>query len=221
MAFRMLDMEAACEALRQGRVIIYPTETFYGIGCDALNPDAVGAVYAAKHRPYRLPLPVILDDVRHLGRIAAHVYPTAERLMETFWPGPLSLIFPATPEVPDLLTAGSGRIAARLSSHTGAAALCRRAAMILTASSANISGALPVTRVAELDPALEPAVAGIYDAPPSPAGGVPSTIVDVLPDNSGQGALRILREGAVSRAMLLEAGFAVAASPHGETTSTA
>ena len=62
MSFPILDLNAACAALRGGAVVIYPTETFYGLGCDALNPDAIGAVYAAKRRPYGLPLPVIIGE---------------------------------------------------------------------------------------------------------------------------------------------------------------
>lgn len=214
MSFPALDLDAACSALRRGAVIVYPTETFYGLGCDALNPDAAGAVYAVKRRPYGLPLPVVIGERSQMARVAAHIYPAASRLMERFWPGPLSIIFPAAPEVPDLLTANTGRIAARLSSHPAAVALCRASGLVLTASSANISGRPPVMFPEELDADLAPGVAGVYDARPYPFGGEPSTIVDVLPGGrDGGGFLRVLREGAVNTETLREAGFEVAATP--------
>ncbi len=214
MSFPILDLDAACVALRGGSVVIYPTETFYGLGCDALNPDAVGAVYAVKRRPYGLPLPVVIGEKGQVERVAAHIYPAAERLMERFWPGPLSIILPASPEVPDLLTANTGRIAVRLSSHAGAAELCRCSGFVLTASSANISGRSPVMLKEELDPELAPGVAGLYDIPPRPLGGDPSTIVDVLPGGeAGDGVLRVLREGTVSIEALREAGFETVNAP--------
>ena len=111
MTFPTLTTETACAALHEGRVIIYPTETFYGLACNALNPDAVGCVYATKRRPYGLPLPVIVGELAQVSKVAAYIYPAAQKLMDYFWPGPLSIIFPASPHVPDLLTAGTGRIA--------------------------------------------------------------------------------------------------------------
>jgi L-threonylcarbamoyladenylate synthase len=192
--------------------VIFPTETFYGLGCDALNPDAVGAVYAAKRRPYRLPLPVVIGDTGQLDDIAARVSPAAQKLMDRFWPGPLSIIFPARPEVPDLLTAGTRRIAVRLSSHPAAAGLCRESHRVLISSSANISGIPPVSRPQDLDPALADKVGGIYDQPPAPAGGEPSTIVDVVPGPGGQGVIRLLRQGAITPDMLRAEHFAVIAS---------
>ena len=176
MSMPLLTLEEACAALHKGKVIIYPTETFYGLACNALNPDAVGRVYAVKSRPYGLPLPVVVGDTSQVAKVAAYVYPAAQKLMDLFWPGPLSIIFPAAPEVPDLLTAGTGRIAVRLSAHPGAVALCRESGLVLTASSANVSGQPPATMPNELDPQLKDGVAGLFNAPPYPEGGDPSTI---------------------------------------------
>lgn len=209
MTFPGLTTEAACIALHEGKVLIYPTETFYGLGCNALNPDAVGAVYTVKRRPYGLPLPVIVGDPAQVAKVAAYIYPAAQKLMDHFWPGPLSIIFPAASEVPDLLTAGTGRIAVRLSSHPGAVALCRESGLVLTASSANISGQPPVTTPDALDPQLAEGVAGLFNVPPYPEGGEPSTIVDVLPGKDEEGVIRLLRQGAVSLDALRDAGFDV------------
>lgn len=207
-SYTALDLHAACNALRDGSAVIFPTESFYALGCDALNPDAVGAVYAIKQRPYRLPLPVIIGDAAQLERITGDVPAVAEQLMRLFWPGPLSIIFRAAPEVPDLLTGGTGRVAVRLSPHPAAAALCRESGLVLSASSANISGQPPAARPEALDPLLRERVAGVYDAPPYPGGGEPSTIMDILSDG-GHGALRVLREGGVSVGALRAKGFDV------------
>ncbi len=72
MAYKTLDLQSACKALHAGEVVAFPTETFFGLGCDALNPDAVGSVYAMKQRPYGLPLPVILGDLADLDRVAVY-----------------------------------------------------------------------------------------------------------------------------------------------------
>ena len=208
MAYKALDLEAACEALRGGGIVAFSTETFYGLGCDALNPDAVGKVYAMKQRPYGLPLPVIIGDVKDLDRIVAQVPPLARTVMDTFWPGPLSIVFPASPEVPDLLTAGTNRVAVRFSPHPGCIALCRGSRRVITASSANISGNPPTASVEDIDPALGDELVGVFNAPPAPRGGKPSTIVDIVPHGAGE-AVRVLREGAVSVDSLKSAGLNV------------
>lgn len=208
MAYINLDLQAACAALREGRAVIFPTESFYALGCDALNPDAVGAVYAIKRRPYRLPLPAVIGDRTQLEMIVSEVTPLAVKLMDAFWPGPLSIIFPASPEVPDLLTGGTNRIAVRLSPHPAVTALCRESGLILSASSANISGQPPATRPEELDPLLFKDIAGVFDLPPLPGGEEPSTIVDILSDG-GEGTARVLREGGVSLEALRAGGFPV------------
>lgn len=207
-SYTALDLDAAVSALRSGEVVVFPTETFYGLGCNALNPDAVGAVYAMKRRPYGLPLPIVIGDSEQLALVTGVVAPVAEKLMAAFWPGPLSIIFPAAPDVPDLLTAGTGRVAVRFSPHPACGALCRASGFVLTASSANISGIDPVADPESLDPDLLPHLKGIYDVPPRPAGGEPSTIVDILSDGK-DGTVRVLREGAISVAALRAAGFDV------------
>jgi L-threonylcarbamoyladenylate synthase len=208
MAYRTLDLQSACEALKAGGIVAFPTETFYGLGCDALNPDAVGAVYAMKQRPYGLPLPVIIGESADLSRVAADVHPLARKLMDAYWPGPLSIIFEASKGVPDILTAGTGRIAVRCSPHPGSAALCRASRCVITASSANVSGNPPAAAPEELDPALGNRLAGVYVVPPPPGGGRPSTIVDILASGS-KSAVRVLRDGAIRPERLRSAGFTV------------
>lgn len=209
----MLDMEAAVELLRSGRVVVFPTETFFGVGCLATSPEAVSEVYRVKRRSHRLALPVIVGHVDQLAQVAAHAPQAAMQLARRFWPGPLSILLPAAPGVPEPLTGGTGRVAVRLTPHPVARELCLRAGGPLVASSANISGRPAVTRLADLDPELLAEVAGVLDLPPSPPGGLPSTLVEVLDGEPGrQGALprlRILRAGVVTASELRGAGYEV------------
>ncbi len=203
-----LTLDAACEALRAGKVIVFPTETFFGLGCDAMNPDAVGRVFSVKKRALTMPLPVVMAARSQLARVAARVPEAAAALMDRFWPGPLSIVLPAHDEVPDLLTANAGRIAVRLSPHPAVRELCAASEMVLVASSANVSGEASASRAEELSPGLLAGVAGLYVSGPAPEGRGPSTVVDVVQGRDGE-VVRILREGVIPRAAMEEAGFAV------------
>ena len=203
-----LSLDDACHALRHGKLVIFPTETFYGIGCNAMDPDAVGSIFSAKHRALSLPLPVVVYGREQLAEFVSVVSETASRLMDVFWPGPLSLVLPALDEVPDLLTANAGRVAVRCSPHPAVIALCETSGLVLVASSANISGNPPVSRAEELEPELVASAAGIFVAGPSPEGDLPSTVVDIQEGRDGS-IVRILRKGAVTEEQLREAGFMV------------
>ncbi|MDR2162070.1 MAG: threonylcarbamoyl-AMP synthase [Desulfovibrio sp.] len=205
---RLLSLESACEALRLGGLIIFPTETFYAVGCNALNPDAVGEVFSVKRRPLTLPLPLAVSRREQLALLVTDIPPAASLLMDRFWPGPLSLILPARDEVPDLLTAGVRRLAVRCSPHPAVIALCELSGLVLVASSANISGRRPVFAPETLDRDLLEGVAGVFVAGPPPAGDLPSTVADVLERREGP-VVRILREGAVPASAIAEAGFEV------------
>ena len=207
-----LSLEAACEAIARGKVVLFPTETFYGLGCDAMNPDAVGAVFSIKKRALSMPLPVVIGAREKLASVVAHVAPLAEELMDAFWPGPLSIVMPANPEVPDLLTANAGRIAVRFSPHQAVLLLCQATDKVLVASSANLSGAPSVARPQDIDPELLRNSAGIYAVGPEPAGGLPSTVVDVV-ESREKSYVRVLRHGAVSLHDLETAGFSVSDEP--------
>jgi L-threonylcarbamoyladenylate synthase len=205
---RLLSLESACEALRQGRLIVFPTETFYGIGCNAMNPDAVGAVFSVKRRDLSLPLPLAISRREQLESLVTEISPEAARLMGRFWPGPLSIVLPARDDVPDLLTANPRRLAVRCSSHPAVIALCELSGCVLVASSANISGNPPVCLPETLDAELTAGVAGVFVAGPVPAGGLPSTVVEVR--NQREGAvIRVLRAGAVPAEALLQTGLPV------------
>lgn len=187
--------------LRQGGVIIYPTETFFGIGCRVLDAAAVDRIYAVKSRSTQLPLPVLGDSLEQLALVAALPDAVAV-LLDRFWPGPLTLLVPAREEVPDAVTAGTGNIAVRISSHETARKLACAAGQPIVSSSANISRHSPVTQAADLSPELTSQVDGIVLSGRQPTGGLPSTIVEWH-----EGELVLRRRGAVSENALRAAGF--------------
>lgn len=209
----LLTLADAVRALKEGRVIIFPTETYYGLGCNAFDPDAVGKIFAIKSRPMNTPLPVVIGKREDLALLSLDVCPTAAKLMDHFWPGPLSIVLPALPTVPDLLTANAGRVAVRLSPHEATQALCRAAGMVLVASSANLSGDPPVSDMTALPEKLVSSVAGIYQQGPCPSGRSPSTVVDVTLGPGGP-EVRILRPGIITAESLQNAGFTVQVQEH-------
>lgn len=203
----------AATCIQQGGVCIFPTETFFGVGGLACDAAAVARVYQAKARPVHRPLPVIVADRTQLERIA-FVDTRLEPLMARFWPGPLAILLPARARVPMGITAGTGRIAVRISSHQVAHALALAVGEAIASSSANISGHTPVTRLADVDTVLLARVDGALDAcppdmphTPQPSGNVPSTLVEIV----GERTLRILRAGAITQDMLCETGYEVVA----------
>ena len=198
-----VDLKHAAELMLDGHPVIFPTETFFALGSRALDADAA-AVYRAKHRSTVRPLPLILGNWEQLDMVAK-VPDGFMPLLKRFWPGPLSVLFPARLRVPDILTGGTGRVAVRLSSHPVARALAEAVGEPITSSSANISGTPAVVSADQLDKELLVSVKGVLDEPPAPAGGLPSTLVELLED----GKLHILRSGAVTSAELIAAGFEV------------
>lgn len=203
-----LSFKNAVAALENLDVIIYPTETFYAIGGSTMSTQVVEKVYKIKERDKVLPLPVIIGDLSQLSMLTEQVCQYTERLITKFWPGPLTIIMPARKELPQLLTAGTGRVAVRFSSHCEAAQLAMDAGVPLISSSANISGQPPVTRPEDLDPELVKRVNGaVYSGGKEPRGGEASTIVELAHLNGNGKMLHILREGAISAATLIKMGF--------------
>jgi L-threonylcarbamoyladenylate synthase len=184
-------LDEAAAAIRGGGLVVYPTETVYGLGADALDPEAVEAVFDAKQRPRDKPLSFAFPDWE-AALDYVDVGETERAFMREFLPGPVTVVCEKTDDVPDALTAGSDRVGVRVPDHEVALALCERVAPI-TATSANISGTPSVTDPADFAPELLERVDAIVDAGETP-GGTGSTVVDVA---SGD----ILREGAVGDAV--------------------
>ncbi len=201
---RYLSMSEAVEAILSGKLIIYPTETFFGVGGLALAEKAIRGVYHAKWREPSEPLPVIIGHEDQLSLLVEQVPGELITLLRVLWPGPLTVIFPAKPEVPSVLTAGSGKVAVRLTSHPAARELCLHCGP-LTASSANIAGEPPPAEAGLISPQLLASCAGVLDAPPTPKGGRPSTLIEL----AAPGKLRLVRSGVVSPAILTQVGWEV------------
>lgn len=168
------DLDGAVSALRNGELVIYPTETVYGLGADALDPAAIERVFEAKARDRDRPVSMAVPTVG-----AALEYVRADDLtracMDAFLPGPVTVVVPKTDQVPDVLTAGRDRVGVRVPDHPVARSLLDRIAP-LTATSANVSGGSSVCDPAELDATLREAVATVLDDGRTPGGG--STVVD-------------------------------------------
>src|SRR5947209_8190054 len=148
------DLQTAAGFLRDGGLVAFPTETFYGLGANAFDPDAVSRVFRAKGRPANLPLLVLVDSTQMVRTVAADVPVRAERLMARHWPGPLTLVLPARPELPTALTAGTGTIGVRLSGHPLARALVWTAGLPVTAPSAKPHGAASPMTAGEAEAGL-------------------------------------------------------------------
>lgn len=204
-----LNLEKAISVLKDEGIIIYPTETFYGIGCKISSEKAISSIFQAKKRLLALPLPTIVSDLEQVyacTQVSKAMQEDVEELAKLFWAGPLTLLLPAKKNVSALLTGGTGKIAVRLSSHPAAVALARGVGEPIVSSSANISGKQPAACFEELDEELTKRVNGYINLAPKPKGGQASTIIDVLGDKK----IKILRDGAVSLEQLKEKGYQLA-----------
>lgn len=191
--------EKLCRAgqiLREGGLVAFPTETVYGLGGDALNPDSSRKIYAAKGRPSDNPLIVHIADWEALARIASEIPDVAVKLADAFWPGPLTMILRKSDAVPPATTGGLDTVAVRMPSHPVAQALIREAGGYVAAPSANTSGKPSPTLAAHVAEDMNGRIDMIIDG--GAVGiGLESTIVDltVVPP-------RILRPGYVTEEML-------------------
>jgi len=168
------DLTAAVAALRRGDLVVYPTETVYGLGADATDPEAVARVFDAKERARENPVSMALPEV---GAAPDYVrWTDRERAFcEAFLPGPVTVLLERTDRVPEVLVAGRDRVGIRVPDHDVARTLARRVGPV-TATSANLSGRPSARRLADLDPAIrERAV--VVDGGETP--GTESTVVDV------------------------------------------
>lgn len=197
--------------IRQGGLVAFPTETVYGLGCDALNPEAVARVFEAKQRPHFDPLIVHIADRATLESLTPFVSTRAHRLIDAFWPGPLTLVLPKRADVPDLVTAGLPTVAIRMPAHTVAQALIREAGVPIAAPSANPFGYVSPTCAQHVVEGLGDRVDLILDGGPCPIG-VESTIVSM-----GGAWPEFLRPGTVTLAALRKVIGPVVRTPASRT----
>ncbi len=186
------DIFAQCkDVLSSGGVIVYPTETFYGLGADPGNPTAIRKLFAIKGRQQDQPILLLIKDAGQVRNWAAEIPAKAEELMRRHWPGPLTLVFKAKGHVPPELTGGAGTIGLRVPGNALTVRLLAFLGTALTGTSANTSGGLSPRTAEEALEAVGSAVDLILDGGPT-SGGKPSTVVDASVE-----PFRIIREGAV------------------------
>ena len=182
----------AAALLRSGELVVFPTETVYGLGADALQTSAVERIFVAKGRPYSDPLIAHIADERDLEKVAVDIPSVARKLAQAFWPGPLTLILPAGPHIPRLVTAGLTTVAVRMPRHPVALALIRAAEVPIAAPSANRFMHVSPTTAQHALTDLCGRVPLILDGGPCEVG-VESTILDLCADIP-----TILRPGGIS-----------------------
>jgi tRNA threonylcarbamoyl adenosine modification protein (Sua5/YciO/YrdC/YwlC family) len=190
-------VEAAVDALQAGRLVVLPTDTVYGIAADAFAPEAVAALLAAKGRGRDMPVPVLVGSWRTLEGLVDELGPLGRRMVETFWPGPLTLIVRSAPSLAWDLGETRGTVAVRMPQQDVALKVLEQTGP-LAVSSANRSGMPPAVTAAEAEQQLGDSVSVYLDG--GPAGDpVPSTIVDLTGDHA-----RVLRVGALAVERLRE-----------------
>lgn len=168
----------AAALLRAGALVAFPTETVYGLGANALDAKAVAGIFRAKGRPAHNPLIVHIAGQEMRNRVVALWPPLAQRLADAFWPGPLTLVLPKNPAVPDEVTGGGPTVAVRWPAHPLAAELIRLTDLPLAAPSANRSSELSPTRAEHVQKSLSGRIDLILDGGPTTAG-IESTVLDL------------------------------------------
>jgi L-threonylcarbamoyladenylate synthase len=183
-------IEKALALLQKGELVAFPTDTVYGLAADVHNPQAIERLYLAKGRDASKAIAVLVGSTQALAQVAAPMPPTAQRLVETFWPGPLTVVIECRPDLPQNLSPRP-TIGVRMPDHPAALALLN-AAGPLAVTSANLSNAANTASAEEVLEQLGGRIALILDGGHTP-GGLPSTVVDCT-----QPELKILRPGPIS-----------------------
>ncbi|WP_231684260.1 L-threonylcarbamoyladenylate synthase [Phosphitispora fastidiosa] len=190
------NLEKAAQLLRGGGLVAFPTETVYGLGANALDPAAVSGIFAAKGRPCDNPLIVHISDVSQVYDLSDDITVPARRVMEVFWPGPLTVVLPRKSGVPDVVTAGLDTVAVRMPDHPAALGLISKAGIPVAAPSANSSGSPSPTTAGHVAEDLSGKIDAVVDGGPCRVG-VESTVIDMTLEPPV-----ILRPGGVTREQL-------------------
>lgn len=185
----------ALERLRADGLVAFPTDTVYGVGCQAFSANAIQAIYQAKRRPVEKAIPVLIGSGDDLEKVTSQIPPLASRLAARFWPGPLTLVLPKHPDLPAIISEGP-TVGVRVPDHPVARRLLQ-AAGPMAVTSANLSGQESPRTAQEVLRQLSGRIHLVLDGGETP-GGVPSTVVNPL-----GGDLVILRQGPISREEML------------------
>lgn len=189
-------IERAADLLRQGQLVVFPTDTVYGVGADTFSEAAIELLYRVKERALEKGIPILLADAEDLHKVARDVPASAQSLIERFWPGPLTLIVPRREKLPANISPNEN-IAVRIPDNENVRDLIRAAGGAVATTSANRSGDPPARSAMEALRALEGRVAAVVDGGEAQHG-VPSTVLDCTVDPP-----RVLRQGALSKAALV------------------
>lgn len=189
-------IDEAARLLRAGELVAIPTETVYGLAADAMNGEAVSSIYVAKGRPSDNPLIVHIADFKDWEPLVTHIPENARKLAEAYWPGPLTIILPASEKVPKVVTGGLSTVAVRFPSHPIAQAVILHSGCPLAAPSANRSGSPSPTNAQRVTEDMEGRIAAILDGGDCDVG-VESTVIDLCHTPP-----RLLRPGGITPEML-------------------
>lgn len=191
------SIRLAVDMLQRGGIVAYPTETFYALGVKFDLEESLKKLYKIKNRPLEKALPLIIGNTELLYLLTDSINATAISLMKKFWPGPLTLVFPAKGNLSNYITAGTYKIAVRIPGESFALRLAKRANFPITATSANTSGNPPAQEAKTVTYYFDDKIDLLVDGGHTP-GGSPSTIVDVTGDE-----IKILREAAIKKELFL------------------
>ena len=186
------QLPQVAQLLQQGQVVAIPTETVYGLAANALDPQAVRKIFAAKNRPADNPLIVHISKWEELTPLVATIPPAAQALADAFWPGPLTMVLPRSSAVPDVVTAGGNTVAVRLPAHPMARAIIAQCGLPLAAPSANRSGSPSPTTAAHVMADMDGIIPAVFDGGECDVG-VESTVVSLTGERP-----RLLRPGGIT-----------------------
>ena len=206
-------VQRAADLLRAGELVALPTETVYGLAANALNPGAVAKIFSVKGRPAGNPLIVHIASPVQAGACVSSWPPLAETLARAFWPGPLTLILPRSPAIPDAVTAGGSTVGLRWPSHPFIQAVLRECDFPLAAPSANLSNRISPTNANHVADQLGALIPLIVDGGQSQVG-IESTVLDI-----SSGPPRVLRPGMIHAASLMAVTGQLIVSGAGEAAT--
>ncbi len=195
------SLTRAAEILRTGGTVALPTETVYGLGANALDASAIAKIFAAKQRPAWDPLIIHISDTEMLRQVTASVPESAQKLIDAFWPGPLTLLLPKRDAVPDAVTAGRARVGVRMPQHPVAQAVIREAGVPVAAPSANRFGRTSPTTAEHVAEDLDGRIDAILDSGET-THGLESTVIDVC-----ENPCVVYRPGVISLEQIRAAGI--------------
>jgi L-threonylcarbamoyladenylate synthase len=177
MSLKQFTTEEAVSTLKSGGVVAYPTETFYGLGANAFDEKAVQKVFKLKSRDRKKPFSVLVSNTGMLRMLVVEVPLLAQKLIEAFWPGPLTLVLPAKPGLPPHLVGEEGRVAVRVSSHPIAQSIVQGVGQPITTTSANPSGKASALNAQQVNDYFKEGLEGVVDGGEL-KGGLSSTLVN-------------------------------------------